>query len=91
MSPCDSELLFVIGKNALIAGNEPEALRYWAKSFRGKGNHRDPIMRLSATWMPASKFLEVYKPEWDSLDAVWQTYHQTGNPADLEAILPYAN
>ncbi|TWU23795.1 O-antigen ligase family protein [Bythopirellula polymerisocia] len=89
--PCDSELLFAVGKKELIAGNETEALRHWTKSFRGAGTHRNHIIHLSASGMPASRFLEVYAPEWDTLDSVWNTYRLTGNPAELEVILSYAS
>ncbi len=89
--PCDSELLFAIGKNELIAGNESETLRHWVKAYRGAGMHRDHIIRLSSSWMSASKFLEVYQPEWDSLKSVWHIYSLSGDRDALNILLSYAS
>ncbi|QEG36653.1 O-antigen ligase family protein [Bythopirellula goksoeyrii] len=91
VQPCDGELLFAIGKNELLAGNETEALRLWAKAYQGAGKHRDQIIRLSVNWMPASQFVEVFQPEWDSLNNVWHFYKQTDNQENLESLLAYAS
>ncbi len=88
--PCDCKLLFAIGKNELIAGDETEANRLWGKAFRGQGNHREHIIRLSTVWMPADKFIEIYQPDWDTLNSVWNVYRQIGDPENLETLLPYA-
>lgn len=91
VSPCDCELLFGVGKNQLLVGHQAEAIRLWAKAFRGSGKHRLHVARLSATWMTASEFLEAYQPKWDALETVWSVYKESSSSADREALLAYAN
>ena len=88
--PYDPEVLFSVGKYRLIAGKVEEAFRLWRIAFQGSGKHQRHIMQILAGRMSADNFVQLFSPDWTSLEYLWHSYQQSGTREDLKHLLPYA-
>jgi tetratricopeptide (TPR) repeat protein len=88
--PYDGDVVFEVGKQALLKGDPETALREWAKCFAGSGVHQMRIVDLLAGRIPARAFLEILQPDWRTLREIWARYRQLGSPQDLNDLVVYA-
>ena len=90
VGPNDPEVLFEIGMQHLLAGQQDEALREWAKSYQLSESRRQRILQLLAGRLPAEQFVEAFQPKWDSIYKVFQGYAAAGQPDDIAQLIQYA-
>ncbi len=88
--PYSSSVIFETGRQQLILGRAEDALNLWQKIYNDKGLHQLQIVQLLAGEIPAEYFLEVFNPDWSTLDSVWQRYSERGLQEDLESIVQYS-
>jgi O-antigen ligase/tetratricopeptide (TPR) repeat protein len=88
--PYDGDLLFEVGKQALVGGDVETAMRQWAKCFRDTGPHQLKIVYLLAGRIPASLFIEGFQPDWHTLPHIWTRYRDSGQPQDLIVLVNYS-
>jgi tetratricopeptide (TPR) repeat protein len=88
--PHDGELLFAVGKRALVDGDVDTAMRQWTKCFQDTGPHQLKIINLLAGRIPAKLFLENFQPDWHTLPQIWPRYRDAAQPQDLADLVAYA-
>lgn len=88
--PYDADVLFEAGKQKLARGDLPGAILYWQRCFGDSGPHQWKIVYLLAGRIPATQFLEIFKPDWRTLRLVWGRYRDLGQVFELEPLLAYA-
>lgn len=90
LRPLDGGVVFEAGKHALIAGDADGALTHWKHAHQLPGAHQERIIYQLAGQMPASTYLEEFRPDWKALVAIRRRYLPKNDPADLQAIADYA-
>lgn len=89
-NPYDRNLLFEAGRQYLLLGQYAQSMALWQRVYATPGNHQLQITRLLAGNIPASAFVELFQPNWQSLRFLWKCYQQAGNESDLLALLQHA-
>jgi len=89
--PYDADVLFEVGNQKLAKGDLPAAMQYWQRCFADPGPHQLKIVYLLAGRIPATQFVEVFKPDWRTLRQIWGRYLNLGQAFDLEPLLAYAS
>ena len=79
--PHDGELLFEVGRRALVDGDVETAMRQWTKCFRDTGPHQLKIIYLLAGRVPAKLFLESFQPDWHTLPSCLGAVQRTRSAA----------
>ena len=88
--PSDGDLLFEVGKEALVNGDNERAIGLWRRCFKDPGLHQLKIVYLLAGRYPAALFTELFQPEWHTLSPIWARYLEQQQPEDLAHLLTYA-
>jgi len=88
--PHDGDLLFEVGKQALVDGDMERAIELWKKCFKDPGPHQLKIVYLLAGRYPAALVTEIFQPEWHTLPQIWARYLEQRQPQDLAHLLAYA-
>jgi O-antigen ligase/tetratricopeptide (TPR) repeat protein len=87
--PHDADVLFEIGRQAILAGDVTAALNRWKQCFDDAGPHQRKIVYLLAGRIPAETFIATFQPDWRTLRDVWRRYCETGQQSDIDALLAY--
>ncbi len=88
--PQDCDVLFEVGRQYLLMGQQDKVSSYWTKAFRNRGKHQLRIVQWMAGRISAEDFIENFQPTWDMLGVLWRRYHKVGQEADLQNLAHYA-
>lgn len=88
--PQDCDILLEVGKQHLLLGNIEQASDYWSRAFRSKGPHQWRIIQYMAGQIAAAEFIEIFQPDWQTLNRLWNRYRKFGQPEDLQVLMQYA-
>ncbi len=91
VDPCNPTNLFGVGKNFYLAGDRQEAFRLWQTAYPSPGRHQLYIIDILIHELSAREFIEMFSPNWASLEALWQAFESRGSFDNLQTILKYAN
>lgn len=84
--PSDGDILFEAGIRRLTQGRPEEAEALWKTAFRLPGMHRLRLIQYVGSSVAADVFLEMFQPDWTTLNDIWRTYRVNNARADLDAI-----
>ncbi len=88
--PYNGDVVFEVGRQALVNGDFDTAMRRWSRCFRDSGDHQLRIVDLLAGKVPASVFVESLQPDWRTLREIWARYRQSGSLQDRNDLVAYA-
>ena len=89
--PYDGQICFEAGRQLLLLGNGDEAITLWQKVFNDQGKHQLLIIDLLAGQVPASDFIETFRPNSQILSEVWKKYQIRGAEKDWLALIEYGH
>jgi len=87
--PHSGRVLFEAGRQRLLLGQVEQGLGDWQQIYNDTGPHQKQIIGLLAGQLPAAGFLELFEPDWTTLQSLWKQYRKQGDPNDWQAILDY--
>ncbi len=88
--PQNTNVLYEAGIQEILQGRADQAIALWTRAFRSPGKHQLQIIQQMAGQIPAATFMEVFRPDWHTLDMLWQRYREQGQRLDLEVLAQYA-
>lgn len=87
--PYDPQVLFAVGREALLLGREEEALAYWQRAFRYGPVFQQRIVDLLAVEKSAEFFLSTFQPDWEAQGRICETFRRYDRTAEWQALLPH--
>jgi len=78
LRPHDSEILFAVGRNALLAGDLDRAMASWKVAFEHSQRFQGIIADLLAGQVTPEFFLEKLKPGWASIGLLARAFTKAG-------------
>ncbi len=82
----DGAVLFEAGREAWLAGNYPQGIQYWQKSFRSGRTHQRQLIDMLAGRIPVSSFMEVFEPDVHALRILHARYRELDQPDELDRL-----
>jgi len=76
--PHDPETLLAAGEEAALAGDLPQAIRYWKEAFPRGVTYQQQIAAVLAPARSPQEFLADFQPDWRACDVIAQAYAAVG-------------
>lgn len=86
--PYDASVLFAAGQFAVQLGNSSLAIEYWKRAFHQAIGYRDAIIKAYASRVSPQQFVEMFEPQQDGLERLFEEYRRLGLPEQAKTILP---
>ncbi len=90
LAPHDGAVLFELGVQRSLVGDNAGALEAWQACFVAAGPYKYRIVEILAGVVPASDFIADFRPDWSTLHEVWKKYVAQGDEQQLRQLLDYA-
>ena len=87
--PYDGDVLFSAGWRYLRLYRPDMAERLWKKAFADPGQHQLRVIAASCPNVPASTFIEMFQPDWSTLENIWRRYQPQGSEDDRQALMSH--
>lgn len=78
---------FIAGQEAILAGNQAEALKQWAAVFHANSRYRRAITRMMTSMVSSSFLMESFQPSIVELQDVLDIYQGANRPSDVAEII----
>ena len=85
--PYDGDILFSIGEEAFLKGDEDQTLDMWKRSFRVLGPHREKIIELLVGHVKIEFILDEFQPDLDALQAIAAQCEKLERQDDFHVVL----
>lgn len=83
----DPRVRFVAGREALMSGNEPEAIELWDSVFHANQYFRLNILQILAPQVAAEFFIASFNPNTEELKDLLAVYQLLERPRDMNVVL----
>jgi tetratricopeptide (TPR) repeat protein len=87
--PFDGAVLFEAGREAWMAGEYEQGLRYWQQAFRSGRAQQRQLIDLLAGRVPVRRILESFQPDLHALRILHASYRKLDQPDQLAELRRY--
>lgn len=85
--PYHAEIRYTAGEEALLAGDDAQAIELWRDVYSIGGSYSERIARVLAPAKPAEFFLTEFQPDYVACQQLCEVYRETGQPEEYARML----